>query len=245
MIGLACAVLAGRVVSASTVEFDSLDERDGQPVRPKAHWLPAPRALPRAPAAVLLHGCGGLHARDGRLSERMLDYAALLHGLGMHALVVDSLAPRGQTELCTQALGRRAATQAHRRLDALAALAWFGRRADVDADRLGLIGWSNGASTVLAGSNLRHRQVSVHRSSLEFAVAFYPECEAELNRGYAPSARLLPLIGAADDWIPPCPDCNSRRRPPIRNRRSSPTPGHITASTVQPRYGCDAMCRVA
>jgi dienelactone hydrolase len=37
------------------------------------------------------------------------------------------------------------------------------------------------------------------------AVAFYPGCEAELQRGYEPSAALLMLLGEADDWTAAAP----------------------------------------
>ena len=188
----------------STVEFESLDRRGGTPVLLKAFWLPAPApalAGPR-PAVALFHGCGGPYDRQGRLSQRMRDYAALLHGQGMHALVVDSLTPRGERELCTQRIGTRAVTQANRRLDALAAVAWLALRDDVDDRRIGMLGWSHGGSTVLAATNLRHREVAAHAVRPAFAVAFYPGCEAELIRGYEPGSRLLMLVGEADDWTP-------------------------------------------
>ena len=90
----------------------------------------------------------------------MRDYAALFNGLGLHVLVVDSLTPRYEKELCTQRIGKRRVTQTNRRLDALGAVAYLAGRSDVDAQRIGLIGWSNGASTVLAATNLRHPDVA-------------------------------------------------------------------------------------
>lgn len=186
------------------VEFDSLDRTAGQPVRLNGYWFAAHK--PNAPALVLLHGCGGPHGHDGRLSERMRDYAALLNARGAHALVLDSLTPRGERELCTQKAGTRRVTQANRRLDALAALAWLSRQADVDPQRLGLLGWSNGGSTVLAAINTRHPAVAAARVKAAFAVAFYPGCEAELKRGFESRTPLLLLVGEADDWTPagPC-----------------------------------------
>ena len=195
---LMAALWAGPAQAESVVEFASLDAPAGKAVQLKAHWYTAPG--PQAPALVLLHGCGGMYNAKGSVSERMRDYAAWLNQQGMHALVVDSFTPRGEKEICTQRTGTRAVTMAHRRQDALAGLQWLAQRPEVDAQRIGLLGWSNGGSTVLSATNTRHRQVKDFTRKPAFAVAFYPGCEAELKRGYAPSAPLLLLVGEADDW---------------------------------------------
>ena len=187
------------------VEFDSLDVADGKPVRLLGHWFVAPAPKASAPALVLLHGCGGPYARSGQLDERMRSYAALLNAQGTHALVLDSLTPRGEKELCTQKVGTRRVTQANRRLDALAALAWLSRRTGVNPLRIGLLGWSNGGSTVLAAVNARHPAVAAASAKAAFAVAFYPGCEAELKRGFESRTPLLMLVGEADDWTPAAP----------------------------------------
>src|SRR5204862_7585998 len=141
----------------------------------------------------------------GQLDRRMREYAALLNGIGMHALVVDSLTPRGETQICTQKVRVRLITQAHRRLDALSSLEWLAARPDVDSSRLGLIGWSNGGSTVLAATNERHTDAVGGGDAVKpaFAVAFYPGCADELRRGYETQVRMLVLLGEADDWTPP------------------------------------------
>lgn len=196
------------------VSFPSLDAPAGQAVQLKAFWAPAhgtPQALAAAsasapaPAMVLLHGCGGPYNARGALSQRMLDYTALLHGQGIHVLVLDSLSPRGERELCTQKIGTRKVTNLHRRLDALAAVAWLAAQPGVDAQRIGLLGWSHGGSAVLSATNERHLEVASATFKPSFAVAFYPGCEADLKRGYQHSARLLLLLGEADDWTPAAP----------------------------------------
>ena len=186
------------------VTLPSLDRVDDQPIALIGFWFGATAAAP-APAVVLLHGCGGAYDRHGALSERTLAYARLLNAQGLHALVLDSLTPRGERELCTQRIGTRRVTQANRRLDALAALDWLARRPDVDARRIGLMGWSNGGSTVLAALNTRHAEVAAAPAQPSFAVAFYPGCEAELKRGFETRTRLLMLVGESDDWTPAAP----------------------------------------
>jgi dienelactone hydrolase len=165
---------------------------------------------------VLLHGCGGPYDADGRLSRRMREYAKLLNEHGMHALVLDSLTPRGEKELCTQRTGQRRVTQTQRRRDALGALQWLAARADVDPARLGLMGWSNGGSTVLAATNASHPEVAASAARASRAVAFYPGCVEEQGRGYRPVAPLLLLLGEADDWTPvaPCKALTARTEPP-------------------------------
>ena len=200
---IALAALFGAAQAQERVAFDSLDQPAGHPVRLLGFWFAA--AQPRAGAVVLLHGCGGPYDRRGELGERMRDYAALLSSHGMHALVLDSLTPRGQKELCTQRIGQRSITQANRRLDALAAVEWLAQRPDVDASRIGLLGWSNGGSTVLAAINVRQRSVAAAARQPAFAVAFSPGCGAELKRGFETRTPLLMLVGEADDWTPAAP----------------------------------------
>lgn len=188
------------------VQVPSLDLRAGQAIPLLGHWFPAAgTSSSRAPAIVLLHGCGGAYGHGGVLSERMQDYSKTLNEQGWHVLVLDSLTPRGERELCTQRIGSRAITMTERRRDTLGALQWLAARPDVDAKRLALLGWSNGGSTVLASTNLNHPEVKAGALRPRAAVAFYPGCEADLKRGYAPTAPLLMLTGAADDWTAAAP----------------------------------------
>jgi dienelactone hydrolase len=164
-------------------------------------------ASPR-PALLLLHGCGGVFGRGQQLADRYTELAGRLAMLGVQALVVDSLTPRGERELCTQRVGQRKTTQVQRRRDALAALQWLAAQPGVDRSRIGILGWSNGGSTVLAATNLAHVEVARAHVRPSLAVAFYPGCETELQRGYRPSAPLLMLLAEADDWTLAAP-CKS------------------------------------
>ena len=185
------------------VSFPSFDGAGNAPVVLNGYFFPA--ASSPAPAIAMFHGCGGAYDRQGTLARRLREYAALFNGIGFHVLVVDSLTARYEKELCTQRVGKRRVTQVNRRLDALGALAYLADRSDVDPKRLGLIGWSNGASAVLAATNLHHPDVAAAIVKPAFAIAFYPGCEADLRRGYSPSAPLLMLVGQLDDWTPSAP----------------------------------------
>ena len=206
----ASAAAAGPPVAATVapqVQVPSLDPVAGQPLLLTAHWYTADTAVapgPR-PAVVLLHGCAGAYGRTGKVSQRLGAYAALLNAEGWHALVLDSFGARGARQICTQVIGTRAITQQNRRQDALGALQWLATQPGVDAGRLVLLGWSNGASTVLAATNRRHADVASAAAVPRAAVAFYPGCETERRRGYQPSAPLLMQVGAADDWTSAAP----------------------------------------
>ncbi len=168
------------------------------------------------PALVLLHGCGGAFGRGLQLAERYTELASRLADMGVQALVLDSLTPRGERELCTQRNGQRKVTQLQRRRDALGALQWLAAQPGVDGSRLGVLGWSNGGSTVLAATNLAHDEVARAAVKPSLAVAFYPGCVAERDRGYLPVAPLLMLLGEADDWTPagPCKELAAAARGP-------------------------------
>jgi dienelactone hydrolase len=189
---------------AAPVQLPSLDAPAGRPVVLNGHWFEAPGTT-AAPAMVLMHGCSGFLDRRGQLAKRYTEMARKLNSLGVHVLLTDSFGPRGERQICTQATGQRRITQAQRRLDALGALAWVAVQPGVDRQRLGLLGWSNGGSAVLAASNKRQRDVAAAAVQPSLVVAFYPGCETELARGYEPSAALLLLLGEADDWTPAAP----------------------------------------
>jgi len=203
IVALVFALLTTLATAQERVSFPSYDGAGNAPVVLSGYFFGA--ATSPAPAIAMFHGCGGAYDKQGALSRRLREYAELFNGLGLHVLVVDSLTARYEKELCTQRSGTRRVTQTNRRLDALGAIAYLADRADVDAKRIGLIGWSNGGSTVLSATNLRHPDVAAATVKPAFAIAFYPGCESELKRGYSPSAPLLMLVGQLDDWTPPGP----------------------------------------
>ncbi|MCX8006126.1 MAG: dienelactone hydrolase family protein [Burkholderiaceae bacterium] len=166
---------------------------DGAPPLP-AIWQPAGEA--RAPALVLLHGCAGLMTQDGTLRPFFADYARRFRAAGWHVLLPDSFAARNRREVCTEA--ERSVTVAMRREDVRRALAWLAARPDVDPARIALVGWSHGASTVLAALAAQPAPPPAA------AVAFYPGCPGR-RAAPAPGVPLLMLLAEQDDWTPPAP----------------------------------------
>jgi dienelactone hydrolase len=212
---------------AERVRFDSLDRRDGAPVRIDA-LLHVPEGV--APqggraAVIALHGCGGMYSaakgREDRLSERHAAQARALVAAGYAVLFPDSFGSRGRREICTTASSERSIRPAQRRLDALGALKWLGQQADIDPSRIALLGWSHGGSTTLAAVNGGDPRVTGFREApdappfFRTAIAFYPGCNVSLRDGrWKPAAPLVILIGADDDWTPaaPCEALGARGR---------------------------------
>lgn len=157
------------------------------------------------PAIVMLHGCSGLWARNGEPTGLYEFWAKHFRERGFVTLLVDSFGSRGEKEICTQK-DRRISEARDRPQDAHAALRWLAGRGEVDARSVHVMGWSNGAMTVLHA--LRPDAPGRSHDGLSFrsAVAFYPGCAVLARRTYLPVAPLLIQSGAADDWTParPC-----------------------------------------
>lgn len=206
-------------IDPEPVTFPSLeiDSVTGQPVALSGLYFSPDPSSGGYPAVIALHGCGGMYSaapgRRDRLSLRHQQMAELLLAQGYAVLFPDSFNPRGRREVCSDPLGKSNITQDNRRLDVLGALTYLRKRADVDGDRIALLGWSHGGSAVLASVNRRHPAVASYLASIESgsffrtAVAFYPGCFASLRGrdGYAPATRVDIFIGESDDWTSPTP----------------------------------------
>lgn len=159
------------------------------------------------PAIVMLHGCSGMWLKDGITpTANYRFWAEHFQARGYVALLVDSFGSRGEREICTQKV-RKIAPARERSQDAYAALRWLARRDDIDAAHIHVMGWSNGAQTVL--QVLRpdaSGRPADGAPSFRSAVAMYPGCASLAAKAYAPTAPLLIQSGGADDWTParPC-----------------------------------------
>lgn len=166
---------------------------DGAPPLP-ALWQPAGEAP--APALLLLHGCAGLMTEDGALRRFFANSARRFRAAGWHVLLPDSFGARSRREICTEA--ERSVTVAMRREDVRRALAWLAARPNVDPARIALVGWSHGASGVLAALAAQPAPAPAA------AVVFYPGCPRR-RTAPAPGVPLLMLLAQQDDWTPPAP----------------------------------------
>ncbi|MGC3961965.1 MAG: dienelactone hydrolase family protein [Rhodocyclaceae bacterium] len=160
------------------------------------------------PAVVMMHGCGGAYASDGKLNARHAMWGEYLASLGYVALMVDSFTSRGVKELCTIPLAQRPLKEADRTGDAYAAQAWLRERTDVDTAHIAVLGWSHGGGVVLdTVARLPKGAKDKGVTPFAAAVAFYPGCSARARHAdrFHPNAPLLVLIGESDDWTPAAP----------------------------------------
>jgi dienelactone hydrolase len=214
--GVAAAALAVAVLGAvglagaqDTVHFPSSDaDLTGGPATPLSGLLLRPPGEGPFAAVVLLHGCGGLHDGNGRLTSRHDDWARRLRDRGWVVLLVDSFGPRGVREICTSR-ARPVEPARERARDAYGGLVHLQQQRFVRADRIALLGWSNGGSTVLWTIATGAQRPPGLAHDFRAAVAFYPGCRAALAAGsWATRIPLLVLVGEKDDWTParPCVD---------------------------------------
>ena len=162
-----------------------------------------PRGAGPHPAVVMLHGCGGAYGAGGGLNSRHRMWGEYLAQKGYVALMVDSFTSRGVKELCTQKMAERTLRPLHRSGDAFAALAYVRTMTDVDPERVSVLGWSHGGTTVLEAVDRK----PPGGAGFSRAIAFYPGCTPKSRKAveFRPHAPLLVLMGEADDWTPAAP----------------------------------------
>jgi dienelactone hydrolase len=156
------------------------------------------------PAIIALHGCSGLFLKSGEMNSRDLEWGKRLSENGYVVLFPDSFNSRGYDEICTRP-EKGDLPKTIRPYDAFAALKWLQSQTFVKKDKVALMGWSNGGSTLLwaVDRNSNARPVDL-RFDFKIAIAFYPGCyHADLVENWANKIPTEILIGALDNWTEP------------------------------------------
>ncbi len=179
----------------------SFPSRDGTPLDA---LLFRPAGVGPFAAVITLHGCAGSYDGHGQLAARDGDWASLLVAAGYVVLLPDSFNPRGVREICTRA-ERPIRPEMERNADAYGALVYLQSQSFVRADRVALLGWSNGAMTVLNVIANKNPARPPQKYEFRMAVAFYPGCHHVLLRDdwQPPVTPLTIFMGASDDWTTP------------------------------------------
>jgi dienelactone hydrolase len=167
------------------------------------------------PAVVLLHSCLGLPADHRAIAETFA-------GWGYVALFVDDFATRGLRETCSADFTEGVA-------DAEAGMAYLAKLPDVDAKRIAVIGYSQGADTAL---QLASTRLAAAGPGLHFkaAVAYYPPCANQADiRLEIP---VLILIGKLDE-VTPAADCELLAK---RQLGEGPAPKLVVYPGAQHRF---------
>jgi carboxymethylenebutenolidase len=172
----------------------------------------------RAPAVVMMHGRAGAYSSLARgrydastLSQRHQMWGRLWAQQGYVAVLVDGFGPRNYWNGFGRGTYSNRPDDVNevtvRPLDAYGALAYLRIRADVRADRIGLQGWSNGASAALATMAPDAPGIAEHTPAAGFraALAFYPACDLRhrFDGGLKPYAPVRILHGDADEEVSP------------------------------------------
>ncbi|SHL24622.1 Dienelactone hydrolase [Roseovarius marisflavi] len=173
-------------------------------------WLATPEGDGPHPAVVMMHSCFGPVDDQDELAAHDRSWVNILTDVGYVVLAVDSYTPRGAGSLC-QERNRPVLARAERPWDAIGGLQFLQERSDVIGDKIAIMGWSNGAISLLwAVRDGASAATALEGPDFRTAVAYYPLCNDVVSRidDYLPRVPVLVQIGADDDWTDPEP-CRS------------------------------------
>jgi dienelactone hydrolase len=181
--------------SITPPNFGSLVRRGPSPKVAVTGVLSLPEGAAKVPAIVLAHGSGGVSdAREGRWADR-------LNELGIAAFIVDSFTPRGiKSTANDQSILSPAANVA----DALAALRLLATHPRIDAQRIGVMGFSRGGQVAIQTA-LEPIRRGIIDDDLRFAVhiPFYPPCNTIYVAEKIDGAPIRFMLAGSDDYTPP------------------------------------------
>jgi dienelactone hydrolase len=182
-------------------------------------FKPARMPAPRVPAVVMMHGRAGAYSSlaegiydTSTLSLRHKQWGRLWSEQGYLAILVDGFGPRGYPQGFPRSSYDERPPEVNevtvRPLDAYGALAYLRTRPDVLPDRIGLHGWSNGASATLAamaGIGAPGGPKAAPKTGFRAALAFYPGCglKGRFDDGYRPYAPVRVFHGSDDEEVSP------------------------------------------
>lgn len=138
----------------------------------------------RRPAVIMLHGCAGVYA-DGDVSKIYREWGDRLVAAGYVALLVDSFSSRTTEPQCNNGPGVGVSEVFDRPKDVDAAYDFLVQEKDkigVNPDKIGVLGWSHGGSTVVSSLattqpiNPTLPNPNASMKPIKVGVAFYAGC---------------------------------------------------------------------
>ena len=153
------------------------------------------------PVVIALHGCGGLGGQGEPMLPRYRQWAEHLTKAGYAVLWPDSFGSREMGPQCREK-ERKVLARRDRVADVAASRKWLVAQSWVARERISLIGWAHGASTVLW---VVRPQLAARSKEPDYrsAIAFYPECRISARTGWSARVPTLLLIGGSDDIASP------------------------------------------
>jgi len=225
-IGKRSAIFVAAALAATGVQSQGLSpapERvsfhsaDGKTMLVGYLYKPIAMKSAQVPGVVMMHGRAGAYSARAKgvydastLSLRHKAWGREWSNAGYIALLVDGFGPRGYPQGFPRfSYAKRPAELNEvtvRPLDAYGALAYLRSRPDVIPDRIGLQGWSNGASAAIATMSPEAPGISAPTPATGFraALAFYPGCGLKGQfdeRPFRPYAPLLIFQGTSDEEV--------------------------------------------
>ena len=197
--------------------------------------LSLPSSGGRVPAVIVLHSCAGVTPSIGA-------WARALTRLGYAALVVDSFGGRAVKEVCT---GKSSVSIGSRLADLFRAHELLVTHPRIDAQRVGVLGFSQGGWAVLWASHSQYQRRFMRGTAPPPSAyaAFYPAgCNVQLIKETDVTAPVRIFHGSADDWttIEHCRDWVARRRQADQDvalvEYEGARHGFDVASYVRPRH---------
>jgi dienelactone hydrolase len=156
--------------------------------------LQLPRGEGRFPAVILVHGSGGVGAREDR-------WARELNKIGVAVFILDTFTGRGivQTNTDQSQLGALAMIG-----DAYRALTLLSKHPKIVAPKIALMGFSKGGDVALHASMQRFQRM-YGSPGLSFAafIPFYAPCNTQYREDDKISEQPIRMFhGGADNWVP-------------------------------------------
>ncbi|WP_324751148.1 dienelactone hydrolase family protein [Sphingomonas sp. LY54] len=167
----------------------------------------------KAPAVVMIHGRSGAYSSRAdtyeadTLSARHKAWGRLLARQGYVAMLIDEYGsvgfPGGFTIKELKNRPPELEDVVARPLHAYGALRYLRVRPDIDGQRVGVMGWSNGGSVTLAAM-ADDKPADMSKLGFKAAAAFYPSCTLRKRyqeQRYKPYAPVKVFIGSADKAV--------------------------------------------
>jgi dienelactone hydrolase len=148
----------------------------------------------RFPGVILVHGSGGVGAREDR-------WAHELNGIGVAAFILDTFTGRGIVQTNTDQSQLETLSMIG---DAYRALAALSQHPRIDPSKIALMGFSKGGDVALHASIKRFQRM-YSSPGIEFAafLPFYAPCNTTYREDDQISDRPIRMFhGSADNWVP-------------------------------------------
>lgn len=173
------------------------------------------------PLIVMMHGCGGAHSNSDATkppASLFTEWAGRGKDLGYATLLIDSFTPRNaEQNQCGNGSNVGTSEVTDRPTDAYAALGYVKRSKIINNNRIVLLGWSHGGSSVL--STIDTNSTTQYRSEtarpFKAVISYYPGCGLNSAFGGISTSEYLPythvkILAAGLDPLNTGGYCDSR-----------------------------------